>query len=144
MDLPSDNNKEDISPREYNNSKRRIKLADIDNNKKDIRLADIGNQKPATPNWIPRNKLPSELSSTFRELRFSESKFLAGISLSDTKYRHSGRQNNNLFYPFNSQLDYTLAHYFADLETPKRNVVKFLTNSLIELIGKNFSYCNVD
>ena len=37
LDLPSDNNKEDISPRESNNGKKRIRLANMDNNKEDFR-----------------------------------------------------------------------------------------------------------
>ena len=47
---------------------------------------------------------------------FSESKFPAGTPILDTRYEHPRSQNNNLFYLFNSQLDYVLAHYFADLE----------------------------
>ena len=75
---------------------------------------------------------------------FSKSEFLAGIPVWDIRYKHSKTQNNNPFYSFNSKPDYTLAHYFADLETTKRNVHKFLTNPLMKLITKNLSYCNTD
>ena len=53
LDLPSDNNEENISPRALNNGKKSIRLADMDNNKEDIKPANIDKQKPATPNWIP-------------------------------------------------------------------------------------------
>ena len=41
LDLPSDNNKEDISPRALDNSKEGIRLVDMDNNKEAIRPTDI-------------------------------------------------------------------------------------------------------
>ena len=53
---------------------------------------------------------------------FNKSEFPADTPVLDTRYEHPRSQNNNLFYPFNGQLDYTLAHYFADSETIKCNV----------------------
>ena len=100
-DLPSNNNKEDISPGASHNGEEKIKPADMDNNKEDIRPADIDEQRPATPNRTPRNGLLSELSSTFREVTFSEAKFPADTLVSDTRYEHPRSQNNNLFYLFN-------------------------------------------
>ena len=90
-----------------------------------------------------RNGLLGELSSNFREVTLSESEFLASIPVLATRYKHSRSQNNNLFYPFNGQLDYALAHYFADSQTTKRNVDKLLTNPLMKPITKNLSYYNV-
>ena len=144
LDLPSDNNKENISPNASNNGKKKIRPADIDNDEQDMRQADIDKQRPTTPNWTPWNGLLNESSLTFREMMFSKSEFLAGIPVLDTRYEHSGSQNNNPFYPFNGQLDYALAYYFADSETTKRNIDKFFTNLLMKPITKNLLYCNVD
>ena len=116
----------------------------MNNDEKDIRPADMDKQRPATPNWTPRNGLLSKSSSTFREMTFSESKFLAGIPVLDTRYKHPESQNNNPFYLFNGQLDYALAHYFADSKTTKSNVDKFFTNPLMKPITKNLLYCNAD
>ena len=139
LDLPSDNNKKNISPNASNNGKKGIRLADISNDEEDIRPANIDKERLATPNWTSQNRLLSELSSTFREVMFSECKFSVRISILDTKYKHSGSQNHNLFYPFNGQLDYLLAHYFVDSETTKHNVDKFLTNSFMKPITKDLS-----
>ena len=75
---------------------------------------------------------------------FSKTKFLAGTPVLDTQYNHLRSQYNNLFYSFNDQLDYALAHYFSELGTTKRNVYRFLTNSLMKHITEKLSYCNVD
>ena len=122
----------------------KIRPANRSNNEEDIRSADIEKQRPVTPYETPQNGLLSELSSTFREVTFSKSKFPAGTSVFDIQYKHPESQNNNLFYPFNDQLDYTLVHYFAESETTTRNVKRFLTNSLMKLITKKLSYCNTD
>lgn len=116
----------------------------MDNDKENIRQADIDKQGPVTPNWMPWNGLLIKSSSIFREMTFSKSEFLASTPVLDTRYKYPRNQNNNPFYLFNSQLDYTLAHYFAYLEISKHNVHKFLTNSFMKPITKNLSYCNVD
>ena len=145
LDLPSDNNKKGINPEVSNHGDLKgTRPANIGNDKEDIRRADIDKQRPATPNWTPQNGLLSELSSTFREVTFSKSEFLASTPVSDTRYKHPESQNNNPFYFFNYQLDYVLAHYFAESETTKRNVDRFLTNPLMKPITKKLSYCNVD
>lgn len=77
-------------------------------------------------------------------MMFSNSKFSAGTPVLDTRYKHPGSQNNNLFYPFNNQVNYALAYYFTDLKTTKGNINKFLTNFLIKPIIKNLLYHNVD
>lgn len=73
----------------------------MDNNKEDIRPVDIDKQKLGSLNQTLQNGLLSELSSIFKEVTFSESKFPADILVPDTRYKHSGSQNNNLLYPFN-------------------------------------------
>lgn len=71
--------------------------------------------------------LASELSSFLREVRFSKQKFSTSILLSKIKYHHPKLQDNNLFYSFHYQLNYTLAHYFAEPDTTKGNIDKFLS-----------------
>ena len=144
LNLPSDNNEEDISPVTSKNSKEKIRPTNINNNKKDIRLADIDKEKPAIPNWMSQNGLLIELSLTFKEVTFNEYKFPAGILVLDTRFKHPGSQNNNFLYNFNDQLDYLLAHYFANSETTKCNIDKFITNLLMKPITKDLSYCNAD
>ena len=87
LDLPSDNNKEDINLKASNNGKEAIKSANINNNKKGIRPVDIGKERLATLNWIPQNTLLSELSSIFGEVTFSESEFPASTPVLDTRYK---------------------------------------------------------
>ncbi len=141
-DLPSDNNEESISPGASNHGEERTKLAG--NNNEDIRPADIDQLRPTTPNWTPWNGLLSQSSQNFREVTFSESEFPVGTPVLDTRYKHPGSQNNNPFYPFNDQLDYTLADYFTESETIKCNVDKFLSNLLIKPITEKLSYRNAD
>ncbi len=88
--------------------------------------------------------LASELSPSLREIRFSKQEFPAGIPVSDIKYQHPGSQNNNLFHPFNDQLDYVLATYFAESETTKGNVDRFLSDPLMAPLTKKLSYRNAD
>ena len=88
--------------------------------------------------------LRSESSSSLKEARFSEQEFSTGILVSNIKYDHPGSQNDNLFYPFHNQLDYALTHYFAESETTKDNVDKFLSNPLMASLTKKLSYQNVD
>ena len=77
-------------------------------------------------------------------MTFSEFKFSAGTPVSDIWYKHPGSQNNNPFCFFNNEFDYALAHYFAELETTKRNINRFYTNSLMKPITKKLSYYNTD
>lgn len=53
LNLPLDNNKEDITIKISNNNEKKIKLININNNKKDIRSANINKQRLAIPNKIP-------------------------------------------------------------------------------------------
>ena len=88
--------------------------------------------------------LTSEFSSLLREEWFTGNKFPAGTSVLDIKYNHLGLKHQNSFYPFNDQLDYALAHYFAELETTKGNVNKFLSDPLMTPLTKKLSYKNAD
>ena len=144
LDLPSDNNKENINPKALNNGEERIRLVDIDNGKEDIRSADIDKERLVTPNQIFENGLLSESFSTFIEVMFSKSEFLAGTPVSNTRYKYPRSQNNNLSYLFNGQSDYALAHYFTDSEPTKCNIDKFITNLLMKPFTKDLLYCNVD
>lgn len=144
LDLLSDNNKEYISLKISYNGKERIKSVNINKNKKDIKPIDIDKKRLATPNQTLWNRLLSELSFYFRKMIFSEAKFLINIQVLDTRYKQLRSQYNNLFYPFNTQLDYILTYYFAKLETTICNIDKFFTNPLIKLIIKKFSYYNTD
>ncbi len=88
--------------------------------------------------------LASELSSSLREVRFCEQGFPAGIPVSDIKYHHPGSQNDNPFHPFNDQLDYALATFFAESETTKDNVDRFLSDPLMAPLTEKLSYRNAD
>lgn len=77
-------------------------------------------------------------------MAFGKSKFIASISILKTRYKHPENQNNNLFYPFNNQINYALADYFSDFETTKCNVNRFFTKLIIKPIIKNLSYRNRD
>lgn len=73
---------------------------------------------------------------------FNRSKFFVIISILNTRYKYYKSLNNNLFYFFNGQIDYTLIYYFADLKTNKYNINKFFTNFLIKFIIKNLLHYN--
>lgn len=73
-------------------------------------------------------------------MTFSISKFLAGISVLDTRYVYPRSQNNYPFYFFNDQLDYIFTDLFTELETTKSNVDKYCITPLIKLITKKLLY----
>ena len=142
--MESDNNEDNISLRVWINRKKRIRPTDMHSDKENIRPTCINKQRQATSHWILWNKLLSELSSTFKRVTFSKSEFLTGTPISDTRYKHFENQNNNPFYSFNGQHDYTLAHYLANLETTKCNFYKFLTNLLMKHNTQNLLYHNTN
>lgn len=72
--------------------------------------------------------LASEFLSTLREKQFSSHEFPASTFISNKKYKYSGSKYKSIFYFFNDHFDYTLAYYFAELETTKGNVNKFSTD----------------
>lgn len=86
----------------------------------------------------------SKLSLFLKKIVFREQKFLASILIFDIKYNYLGSQNNNTFYWFNNQLNYTLTHYFREFKTTKDNLDRFLSNQLMAQIKKKLSYQNVD
>ena len=86
----------------------------------------------------------SESLSLLRKDWFTRNKFSAGTLVSDMKYNHPRLKHQNSFYPFNDQLDYALAHYFAESETTKGNVNKFLSDPLMTPLTKKLSYKNAD
>ena len=72
--------------------------------------------------------LGSELSSSLKEVRFSEQEFPTCKPISNIIYNHLESEIDNLFYLFNNQLDYIQAHYFAKLEIMIGNIDKFLSD----------------
>ncbi len=88
--------------------------------------------------------LRSESSSSLRDIRFSDQKFAAGTSVSNIEYNRPRFQNNNSFYLFHNQLDYRLAKYFAESETTKSNVDKFLSKPLMAPLTEKLSDQNAD
>ena len=93
----------------------------------------------------PRNGLLANKSlSSLREEWFTGKEFSAGTSISDIKYNHPGLKHQSKFNPFNDQLEYALAHYFAESEKTKGNVNKFLSDPLMTPLTKKLSYKNPD
>ena len=86
----------------------------------------------------------SESLATLRQEWLSNHKFPADTSISDKKYKHLGSKYKNCFYPFNDQLDYGIAHEFANSETTKSNMNKFLTDSLMAPFTEKLSYKNIN
>ena len=83
-----------------------------------------------------KKMLASRFSSALIEEWFSSYEFLAGIYISNIKYRYLGSKHNSSFYSFNDQLEFALAYYFAESETTKSNKNKFLSAPLIEPLTK--------
>lgn len=107
--MPSNNNKEDICPKAFNNGNKGIRLGSGNttaNNNGDVRLQ----QRPTTADLTSQNKLLSELSWNFGAVMFGKSEYLIDTSVSDTRYEHPGTPNNNPIYLFKDQLDYVLAY----------------------------------
>lgn len=101
-----------------------------------------GSFEMSTKDMPWKGLLASEFLSALREKWFNSHEFPAGTFISDKKYKHPESKHKNIFYPFNNQLDYALAHYFTKSKTTKGNVNKFLTNPLIAPLTKNLSYKN--
>ena len=79
-----------------------------------------------------------------RDEWLSSYKFSTGTPISDKEYKHPKFKHKNSFYPFNNQLDYSLAQYFAKLETTKNNINEILTDLLMAPLTKKLSYKNVN
>ncbi len=103
-----------------------------------------GTPETSTEDTPRKGLFASKSLSALREKWFSSHEFPVGTPISDKKYKHLGFKHKNSFYPFNDQLDYALAHYFAESETTKGNVSKFLTDPLMAPLTEKLSYKNVD
>ena len=103
-----------------------------------------GTFETPTKDTPQKELLASESLFALREEWFSIHEFSADILISDKKYKYLRSKYKNSFYLFNDQLDYGIAHYFADSETTKGNMNKFLTDPLIALLTKKLSYKNAD
>lgn len=86
----------------------------------------------------------SELLFSSKEVWLGIQEFFADKSVLDIKYYHPGSQNNNHFYLFNDKLDYVLVNHFAESETTKNNVDRYLPDPLIALLTKKLSYQKAD
>lgn len=75
---------------------------------------------------------------------FSSHKFFASTSISKKKYKYPRSKYKNSFYFFNNQLSYDLAYYFAESETTKGNMNKFLIDLLMASFTKKLLYKNAD
>ena len=82
----------------------------------------------------------SKSSLFLKKIWFCDQEFAADILVSNIKYNHLRFQNNNPFYLFHDQLDYGLAKYFAEFETIKSNIHKFLFEPLMAPLTKKLSY----
>ena len=126
--LREDNNASDnFSPYEDNESTPEVQ--NIERDYRDLVGKSSNTRSRARAGRIPQDGLlGNKLLSSPKEVRFSEQEFSAGTPVFNIKYDHPESQNDNLFYPFYNQLDYVLAYYFAESETTKSNVNKFLSN----------------
>ena len=141
-----DNASENFWPHEDDESI--LEEQDIENHERNLvgKRLDTGNHaRDSLLGRTPQDGLfASESSSFLREIRFSKHEFPAGKAVSDIKYHHPGSLNNNLFHPFNNQLDYALAIYFAETKTTKGNINKFLSKPLMALLTEKLFYQNAD
>lgn len=101
-------------------------------------LADLLTQKPYG------RLLVSEFLSLLKENLYTRSKFPTSTSILDNRYSHLKSQYNNFLYPFHYQLDYILAHYFAELKIIQYNINEILSYLLIVSFTKKLFYKNVD
>lgn len=88
--------------------------------------------------------LISKFLSIMRKEQFSSYEFFIGTQISDIKYKHLESKYQSSFYPFNNQLNYALAHYFAKSMITKDNINKYLTDLLMVPLTKKLSYTNTD
>ena len=78
--------KKSINPRGSNHSKEKIRL--MGNNNENIQLVNIDQQTPTAPNWTTENGLLTEFPQNSGEIMFSQSGFLVGTQVLDTRYEH--------------------------------------------------------
>ena len=133
------------------NDKKDILDGDLEENLEDgSEMLDKTNYTIRDVTYSPtKNKpwdglLASKFLSLLGEEWFTRNEFPVGIPISNIKYNHPKVKHQNSFYPFNDQLNYALAYYFAESETTKGNVNKFLSDLLMTLLTKKLSYKNTD
>ncbi len=130
------------------NEKSPLEEQDIERDHKNLvsERSDIGScARDSLSKHTPQARLRgSELSSSLIKVGFSDQKFVVGKPVPNIKYNYPKFQNDNPFYPFHNQLDYGLAKYFAESETTKSNVDKFLSEPLIAPLTEKLSYQNAD
>ena len=129
----------------YKDEKSRLKAQDIKGNHKDmVNKCSDTRSRARIRRTFSDGLLGSKSLLSLKEVRFYEKKFPAGILISNIKYNYLRSQNDNLFYLFHNQLDYSLTHYFPESESIKGNVDKFLSDPLMTLHTKKLSYQNTD
>ena len=99
-----DNSLEYFGP--HKNEEKTLDEQDIEGDHRDSvgKSSDIGSR--ARDNLSERTHqnglLASESSLSLKKVRFSEQEFAANKPVSNIKYHHTGSNNKNRFYPFNS------------------------------------------
>ena len=129
----------------YKDEKSTTEMQDIERDHRDLVGENSDTRSCARAGRTSQDRLfESRSPSSLREVRFSEQELPTGTPVSNIKYDHLESKDNNLFYLFHNQLDYTLAYYFAKSENTKGNVNKFLSNQLMVPLTKKLSYQNTD
>ncbi len=146
--IPGEDNNTSRNFRPHEDEESTLKKQDIEGDYKNLvgERSDIESRaKNGLLGHTPQaGLLGSESSASLREVRFSDQEFAIGTLISNIKYNHLAFQNNNPFYSFYNQLNYGLAKYFAESETSKSNVDKFLSEPLIALLTDKLSYRNAN
>ena len=146
--MPGEDNNASQNFMPHEDKESTLKEQEIEEDYRDLidKSLDIGSYaRNGLSKHIPQaGLLASELSLSLRKIRFSKQEFSASKPILDIKYYHLGSQNNNLFYPFNDQLNYALVNYFAKFEIIKSNVIRFLSNLLIAPFTEKLFYQNSD
>ena len=143
--MPRENDNASDNFEVYEDEKSTPEVQDIEKDYRDLVGKSSDTKSRTRVGRTPEDGIfRSKLLSSLREIRFSEQEFPASILISNIKYDHLRSQNDNLIYLFYNQLDYALAHYFAESETTKGNVDKFLSDPLIAPLTEKLSYQNTD
>lgn len=119
----NDNTSENLGPYEDEKSileEQDIKRENRDSSKKNSDTRNCITDK-LSRHTLQDRIFASDLSSFLNDVRFHEQEFPVDKSVLEIKYHHLSSQNNNLFYLFNNQLDYTLINYIGKSETIKDN-----------------------
>ena len=86
----------------YKKKKSILEKQDIKKNHRNLRNKSLNTKIHAKNNLLRYNSqiklLRMELSSSLKEVRFSNQEFSTGTPISNIKYNYLGFQNNNLFY----------------------------------------------